>query len=86
MDVTPATKEQLAIEARKLAGASVRESLMRWHRSVNQMSGTFVLLVGKPDKISLAHYDEWLARLATMTKDMERLRKKVAPKRKVKGR
>jgi type II secretory pathway component PulF len=86
MDVTPATKEQLAIEKRKLAGASVSESLSRWHRSVNQMSGAFVLLMRKPELVSLGNFDEWLARVAELQRDMERVRKKIAPKRKNKGR
>jgi hypothetical protein len=81
MDVTPATKEQLAIEKRKLSGASVSESLTRWHRSVNQMSGAFVLLMRKPELVSSEHFVEWLARVAELQRDMERLRKKVAPKK-----
>jgi hypothetical protein len=87
MHVSPATKKQLAIEAKKLAGASVKDNLMRWHRSVNQMSGQFVLLVGKRiGEVSVEHLDEWIARVKAMDKEMERLRKKLAPKRKSKGR
>lgn len=81
MDVTPATKEQLAIEKRKLAGASVRDSLTRWHRSINQMSGAIIVLSGKPEQLSVAHLDEWLQRIADMEKGMSAIRKKLAPKK-----
>jgi hypothetical protein len=81
VDVTPATKEQLAREKQKLAGAGVKDSLMRWHRSVSMMSGTFVILAGKPDLVSILHLDEWLSRVNDMKKDMERLHKKLAPKK-----
>jgi hypothetical protein len=84
MDVTPATREQLAIEKRKLAGVSVRDTLTRWHRSVNQMSGAIVVLSGKPEQLSVAHLDEWLQRIAEMGKDMTALRKKLTPKKKPK--
>jgi hypothetical protein len=55
---------------------------MRWHRSVNQMSGTFVLLFRKPEQITLDHVDEWLQRLADLEKDITALRKKLQPKKK----
>lgn len=82
MEIWPATKEQLATERKKLAGASVRDMLLRWHRSVNQMSGSFVILVGKTEKVSAAHLDEWLQRIADMSKEMTALHKKLSPKRK----
>jgi selenocysteine-specific translation elongation factor len=81
MDVTPANKEQLAIERKRLPGATVSQLLLRWHRSVNMMSGAFVLLVAKPERVSLAHLDEWLQRLADMSKDMTALRKKLQPRK-----
>lgn len=83
MDVTPATREQLAKERKKLAGAGVRDILLRWHRSVNQMSGAFVLLVGKPEQISVSNLDEWLQRIADMSKDMEALRRKLQPRKRI---
>lgn len=74
----------LAIELQKLAGADPKASLLRWARSMNMMSGAFIVLRGKPEELTPAHFDEWQSRLATLTKDMERLRKKVAPKKKPK--
>jgi hypothetical protein len=71
----------LVNELTKLAGVGVKDSLQRWHRSVNQMSGTFVLLRGKPEQVSVEHLDEWLSRIATMRDDMERIRKLIAPKK-----
>jgi hypothetical protein len=76
----------LANEAKKLSGADLPTSMLRWARNCNMMSGTFVILRGKPDKVTAAHCDEWLARLAVMTKEVTAFRKKLSPKTKPKKR
>lgn len=81
MDIEPATKRMLAVELEKLAGADTKTTLRRWHRSINMMSGALVILSGKPEELTPAHLVEWNSRLATILKDMERLGKKIAPKK-----
>lgn len=76
MKLEPTSKQMLAIELQKLAGADLKPSLLRWIRSMNMMSGAFVILRGKPEELTPAHFDEWESRIKTIQKDMMRLRKR----------
>lgn len=84
MKLEPASKQMLATELQKLGGADAKTSLQRWQRSMNMMSGAFCILSGKPGELTPAHFVEWYSRLETIRKDMERLQKKVMPKKRTK--
>jgi hypothetical protein len=77
LKLEPASKQMLAIELKKLAGADPKSSLRRWHRSLNMMTGAFVILSGEPGDLTPGHFDEWESRIKTIQKDITRLRKKL---------